>query len=221
MKRCTQRFHSSVNLSILKFLAFEQTFKNALTTLPMGGAKGGSDFSPRGKSEAEVMRFCQAFTEGLWKNIGADTDIPAGDIGVGGREVGYMSDKIKKLAKTGPVNFHGGVLPVQNNTVLIIVHIGGVLQIPLRSGNGHRDEPVILPCRVIHSAGIALIFTAKLALGIIGLGSIPGRGDGSWVLFRFGKVDGDVNAAVFTVIGPFPVLFDPVPADIIGVLAIK
>lgn len=92
------RFHASVSLSILKFLAFEQTFKNALTTLPMGGAKGGSDFSPRGKSEGEVMRFCQAFTEGLWRVIGPDTDVPAGDIGVGGREVGYMFGKYKKLA---------------------------------------------------------------------------------------------------------------------------
>ena len=92
------RFHASVSLSILKFLAFEQTFKNALTTLPMGGAKGGSDFSPRGKSESEVMRFCQAFTEGLWRVIGPDTDVPAGDIGVGGREVGYMFGKYKKLA---------------------------------------------------------------------------------------------------------------------------
>ncbi|MFA6702848.1 MAG: NADP-specific glutamate dehydrogenase, partial [Dysgonamonadaceae bacterium] len=92
------RFHSSVNLSILKFLAFEQTFKNALTTLPMGGAKGGSDFSPRGKSDTEIMRFCQAFVEGLWKVIGPDTDVPAGDIGVGGREVGYMFGKYKKLA---------------------------------------------------------------------------------------------------------------------------
>jgi glutamate dehydrogenase (NADP+) len=91
------RFHASVSLSILKFLAFEQTFKNALTTLPMGGAKGGSDFSPRGKSESEVMRFCQAFTEGLWRVIGPDTDVPAGDIGVGGREVGYMFGKYKKL----------------------------------------------------------------------------------------------------------------------------
>ncbi|MDD4698311.1 MAG: Glu/Leu/Phe/Val dehydrogenase dimerization domain-containing protein, partial [Fermentimonas sp.] len=92
------RFHSSVSPSILKFLAFEQTFKNALTTLPMGGAKGGSDFSPRGKSDAEIMRFCQAFVEGLWRVIGPDTDVPAGDIGVGGREVGYMFGKYKKLA---------------------------------------------------------------------------------------------------------------------------
>ncbi len=91
------RFHASVNLSILKFLGFEQTFKNALTTLPMGGGKGGSDFSPRGKSDAEIMRFCQAFMLELWKNIGPDRDVPAGDIGVGGREVGYMYGMYKKL----------------------------------------------------------------------------------------------------------------------------
>ena len=90
------RFHASVNLSILKFLAFEQTFKNSLTTLPMGGAKGGSDFSPRGKSTAEVMRFCQAFMLELWRHIGPDVDVPAGDIGVGGREVGYMFGAYKK-----------------------------------------------------------------------------------------------------------------------------
>lgn len=93
------RFHASVTQSILKFLAFEQTFKNALTTLPMGGAKGGSDFSSRGKSEGEMMRFCQAFTEGLWRSIGPDKDVPAGDIGVGGREVGYMFGKYKKLVE--------------------------------------------------------------------------------------------------------------------------
>jgi glutamate dehydrogenase (NADP+) len=91
------RFHASVNLGILKFLAFEQTFKNSLTTLPMGGAKGGSDFSPRGKSNAEVMRFCQAFMLELTRNIGPDQDVPAGDIGVGGREVGYMFGMYKKL----------------------------------------------------------------------------------------------------------------------------
>ena len=91
------RFHASVNLGILKFLAFEQTFKNSLTTLPMGGAKGGSDFSPRGKSNAEVMRFCQAFMLELTRNIGPDQDVPAGDIGVGGREVGYIFGMYKKL----------------------------------------------------------------------------------------------------------------------------
>lgn len=91
------RFHKSVNLGILKFLAFEQTFKNSLTTLPMGGAKGGSDFSPRGKSDAEVMRFCQAFMNELYRHIGPDVDVPAGDIGVGGREIGYLFGQYKKL----------------------------------------------------------------------------------------------------------------------------
>ena len=93
------RFHKSVNLGILKFLAFEQTFKNSLTTLPMGGGKGGSDFSPRGKSNAEVMRFCQAFMLELTRHIGPDVDVPAGDIGVGGREVGYMFGMYKKLTR--------------------------------------------------------------------------------------------------------------------------
>ena len=101
------RFHSSVNQSILKFLAFEQTFKNSLTTLAMGGAKGGSDFSPRGKSDMEVMRFCQAFIAELWRQIGPDTDVPAGDIGVGGREVGYMYGMYKKLARENTGTFTG------------------------------------------------------------------------------------------------------------------
>ena len=91
------RFHPSVNLSIMKFLAFEQTFKNALTTLPMGGAKGGSDFNPRGKSDAEVMRFCQSFMTELCRHIGPNTDVPAGDIGVGGREIGYLFGQYKRL----------------------------------------------------------------------------------------------------------------------------
>lgn len=101
------RFHSSVNLSILKFLAFEQTFKNSLTTLAMGGAKGGSDFSPRGKSDMEIMRFCQAYITELWRHIGADTDVPAGDIGVGGREVGYMYGYYKKMAREFTGTFTG------------------------------------------------------------------------------------------------------------------
>ncbi|MDE6450124.1 MAG: NADP-specific glutamate dehydrogenase [Muribaculaceae bacterium] len=101
------RFHSSVNQSILKFLAFEQTFKNSLTTLAMGGAKGGSDFSPRGKSDMEVMRFCQAFIAELWRHIGPDTDVPAGDIGVGGREVGYMYGYYKKMAREFTGTFTG------------------------------------------------------------------------------------------------------------------
>tara|TARA_B100000768_G_scaffold179504_1_gene197330 strand:+ start:11004 stop:12344 length:1341 start_codon:yes stop_codon:yes gene_type:complete len=93
------RFHPSVNLSILKFLAFEQVFKNSLTTLPMGGGKGGSDFDPKGKSDGEIMRFCQSFMTELFRYIGPNTDIPAGDIGVGGREIGYMFGQYKKLKK--------------------------------------------------------------------------------------------------------------------------
>ena len=91
------RFHPTVDLGVLKFLAFEQVFKNALTTLPMGGGKGGSDFDPKGKSDAEVMRFCQAFMSELYRHIGADTDVPAGDIGVGGREIGFLFGQYKKL----------------------------------------------------------------------------------------------------------------------------
>ena len=92
------RFHPSVNMSILKFLAFEQVFKNSITTLPMGGGKGGSDFDPKGRSESEIMRFCQAFMTELYRHIGPDTDVPAGDIGVGGREIGYMYGQYRKLA---------------------------------------------------------------------------------------------------------------------------
>lgn len=101
------RFHPSVNLSILKFLAFEQTFKNALTTLPMGGGKGGSDFDPKGKSPGEIMRFCQAFVSELYRHVGADTDVPAGDIGVGAREVGFMAGMMKKLTNRADCVFTG------------------------------------------------------------------------------------------------------------------
>ncbi|MCD8322609.1 MAG: NADP-specific glutamate dehydrogenase [Oscillospiraceae bacterium] len=110
------RFHPSVNLSVVKFLGFEQIFKNALTTLPMGGGKGGSDFDPKGKSDAEVMRFCQSFMNELYRHIGADTDIPAGDIGVGAREVGYLFGQYKKLRNewtgvfTGKSISYGGSL---------------------------------------------------------------------------------------------------------------
>ena len=119
------RFHASVNLSILKFLGFEQIFKNALTTLPMGGSKGGSDFNPRGKSDAEVMRFCQSFMLELWKHIGADTDIPAGDIGVGSREIGYLYGMYRKLA-----NVNTGVLTGKN------LEFGGSLIRPEATGFG-------------------------------------------------------------------------------------
>ena len=101
------RFHPSVNLSILKVLAFEQTLKNALTTLPMGGGKGGSDFDPKGKSPLEVMRFCQAFASELFRYIGSDTDVPAGDMGVGGREIGYIAGMYKKLSNRSDCVFTG------------------------------------------------------------------------------------------------------------------
>lgn len=119
------RFHSSVNLSILKFLGFEQIFKNALTTLPMGGAKGGSDFNPRGKSDAEVMRFCQAFMVELWRHIGPETDVPAGDIGVGAREIGYLYGMYRKLARENT-----GVLTGKN------LEFGGSLVRPEATGFG-------------------------------------------------------------------------------------
>jgi len=120
------RFHPSVNLSILKFLAFEQTFKNSLTTLPMGGGKGGSDFDPKGKSDIEIMRFCQSFMTELSRHIGADTDIPAGDIGVGGREVGYMFGQYKRLK-----NEFTGVLTGKG------ISFGGSLIRPEATGYGN------------------------------------------------------------------------------------
>jgi glutamate dehydrogenase (NADP+) len=119
------RFHPSVNLSILKFLGFEQIFKNSLTTLPMGGGKGGSDFDPKGKSNAEVMRFCQSFMLELWKYIGAETDVPAGDIGVGGREIGYLYGMYKRLSGE-----HTGVLTGKG------INWGGSLVRPEATGFG-------------------------------------------------------------------------------------
>lgn len=119
------RFHPSVNLSILKFLGFEQTFKNALTTLPMGGGKGGSDFDPKGKSEAEIMRFCQALMIELYRYLGANTDVPAGDIGVGGREVGYMAGMMKKLSNDTACVFTGKG-----------ISLGGSLMRPEATGYG-------------------------------------------------------------------------------------
>ncbi len=119
------RFHPSVNLSILKFLGFEQIFKNSLTTLPMGGAKGGSDFDPKGKSENEVMRFCHAFMRELFRHIGPEIDVPAGDIGVGGREIGYLFGYYKKI-----VNEHSGVLTGKG------LEYGGSLIRPEATGYG-------------------------------------------------------------------------------------
>ena len=106
------RFHPSVNPSILKFLGFEQIFKNALTTLPMGGAKGGSDFNPKGKSDREVMRFCQAFMTELWRHIGPQTDVPAGDIGVGGREIGYLYGMYRKLLEKAGMDIKGQTIAI-------------------------------------------------------------------------------------------------------------
>ena len=119
------RFHPSVNLGIIKFLGFEQIFKNALTTLPMGGAKGGSDFDPKGKSDAEVMKFCQSFMRELYRHIGADVDVPAGDIGVGAREIGYMYGYYKKIR-----NEHTGVLTGKG------LDYGGSLVRPEATGYG-------------------------------------------------------------------------------------
>ena len=119
------RFHPSVNLSIIKFLGFEQIFKNALTTLPMGGGKGGSDFDPKGKSDSEIMRFCQAFMREMFRHIGPETDVPAGDIGVGGREVGYMFGYYKKIR-----NEHTGVLTGKG------LEYGGSLVRPESTGYG-------------------------------------------------------------------------------------
>ncbi len=119
------RFHASVNLSIIKFLGFEQIFKNSLTTLPLGGGKGGSDFDPKGKSDEEVMRFCQAFMRELYRHIGPDVDVPAGDIGVGGREIGYLFGYYKKI-----VNEHTGVLTGKG------IEYGGSLIRPEATGYG-------------------------------------------------------------------------------------
>ncbi len=161
------RFHSSVNLSILKFLAFEQTFKNSLTTLPMGGGKGGSDFSPRGKSNGEVMRFCQAFMTELMRHIGADIDVPAGDIGVGGREIGYMFGMYKKLTRE-----FSGVLTGKG------MEYGGSLVRPEATGYGNvyflqemlktRGDSVSGKTVLISGAGNVAQYTAEKILQLGG-----------------------------------------------------
>ena len=148
------RFHASVNLSILKFLGFEQTFKNALTTLPMGGAKGGSDFNPRGKSDAEIMRFCQAFMTELWRYIGPETDVPAGDIGVGGREIGYLYGMYRKLAHENT-----GVLTGKGMTY------GGSLIRPEATGFG----AVYFTAQMLEQAGDTL---ARKRIALSGFGNV-------------------------------------------------
>ena len=159
------RFHASVNQSILKFLAFEQTFKNALTTLPMGGAKGGSDFDPKGKSDEEIMRFCQAFILELWRHIGPETDVPAGDIGVGGREVGYMFGMYKKLARE-----HTGTFTGKGMT------FGGSLMRPEATGYGNvyflqqmlatRDIPLEGKTVCISGSGNVAQYTAEKLISL-------------------------------------------------------
>lgn len=163
------RFHSSVNLSILKFLAFEQTFKNSLTTLAMGGAKGGSDFSPKGKSDMEVMRFCQAFITELYRNLGPNTDVPAGDIGVGGREVGYMFGWYKKMTREFTGTFTGKGMD-----------FGGSLMRPEATGYGNvyfllnmlATKGIDLKGKrvAISGSGNVALYTAKKLLE---LGAVP------------------------------------------------
>lgn len=159
------RFHSSVNQSILKFLAFEQTFKNSLTTLAMGGGKGGSDFSPRGKSDMEVMRFCQAFMTELWRHIGPDTDVPAGDIGVGGREVGYMYGMYKKMTHeftgtfTGKGREFGGSLVRPEATGYGNVYF--LLNMLATKGIDIKDKKV-----AISGSGNVATYTAKKLLSL-------------------------------------------------------
>lgn len=176
------RFHPSVNLSILKFLGFEQTFKNALTTLPMGGAKGGADFSPRGKSDAEIMRFCQAYMLGLWHNIGAEQDVPAGDIGVGAREVGYMYGMYKRLCLQ-----HTGAFTGKG------IEFGGSLLRPEATGYG------------------AMYFVrqmlADLGEDIAGKRiAISGFGNVAWGV---AKKAAEMGASVVTLSGPDGYVYDP------------
>ena len=161
------RFHPSVNLSILKFLAFEQTLKNSLTTLPMGGGKGGSDFDPKGKSDGEVMRFCQALMAELYRHLGPDTDVPAGDIGVGAREVGFMAGMMKKLSNSASSVFTGKGLAY-----------GGSLMRPEATGYGtvyfvdqmlHREKKSIDGMRVsISGSGNVAQYAADKAMELGG-----------------------------------------------------
>lgn len=176
------RFHKSVNLGILKFLAFEQTFKNSLTTLPMGGGKGGSDFSPRGKSNAEVMRFCQAFMLELGRHIGPDVDVPAGDIGVGGREVGYMFGMYKKLSREHTGTFTGKGL-----------EFGGSLMRPEATGYG----ALYFVRQMLHDLGQDI---AGRTVAISGFGNV------AWGAVKKAT---EMGAKVVTLSGPDGYVFDP------------
>lgn len=176
------RFHASVTLSILKFLGFEQTFKNSLTGLPMGGGKGGSDFSPKGKSDSEIMRFCQAFMNELYRHIGANTDVPAGDIGVGGREIGYMFGQYKKLK-----NEFTGVLTGKGLTW------GGSLIRPEATGFG-----------AVYFANLML---KRLGMDIQGLKiGVSGFGNVAWGAIS--KLN-ELGGKVITISGPDGYVYDP------------
>lgn len=176
------RFHPSVNLSILKFLGFEQIFKNSLTTLPMGGGKGGSDFDPKGKSNAEVMRFCQSFMLELWRLIGPETDVPAGDIGVGGREIGFLYGMYKKLAQE-----HTGVLTGKGR------NWGGSILRPEATGFG----AVYFAQEMLKTKGTD--FNGKIV-------AISGFGNVAW-----GAVTkaGELGGKVVTISGPDGYIYDP------------
>ena len=176
------RFHPSVTLSILKFLGFEQIFKNSLTTLPMGGGKGGSDFDPKGKSNSEIMRFCQSFMLELWSIIGPETDVPAGDIGVGGREIGYLFGMYKKLAKE-----HSGVLTGKGR------NWGGSLIRPEATGFGN----VYFAKEMLATKGES--FKGKIV-------SVSGFGNVAWGAVQ--KVN-DLEGKVVTLSGPDGYVYDP------------
>ncbi len=176
------RFHPSVNLSILKFLGFEQIFKNALTTLPMGGAKGGSDFNPKGKSQAEIMRFCQSFMLELWKIIGPETDVPAGDIGVGGQEIGYLYGMYRKLARENTGVFTGKGL-----------NWGGSLIRPEATGYG----VVYFAQEMLNNKGESL--KGKTV-------AVSGFGNVAWGAVRKAT---ELGAKVVTLSGPDGYIYDP------------
>lgn len=175
------RFHPSVNLSILKFLGFEQIFKNALTTLPMGGGKGGSDFNPRGKSDAEVMRFCQAFMIELWRHIGPETDVPAGDIGVGAREIGYLYGMYRKIARENT-----GVLTGKN------LEFGGSLIRPEATGFGG----LYFVKQMLETAGMSL---KDKTISISGFGNV------AWGAALKAT---ELGAKVVTISGPDGYIYD-------------
>ncbi len=176
------RFHASVNLSILKFLGFEQTFKNSLTTLPMGGGKGGSDFSPRGKSDGEIMRFCQAFMSELFRYVGPEIDIPAGDIGVGAREIGYLFGQYKKLTRD-----FSGVLTGKN------LEFGGSLVRPEATGFGG----LYFVNEMLQTAGIDI--KGKTV-------AISGFGNVAWGAATKAT---QLGAKVVTISGPDGYVYDP------------